>query len=384
MRSGLVLLLLLPACRCVETAPSLDRGRSAAPPRLSSSRPAPVPGVGILPNMPRATAASWRWAVHREGSTRRDHPRRTEMHLVQQGKTVDTFFSIVDVNGEIAVVAIRGARDAVPPLWRHETRCRRALPSGKLDGALYVDALDDALYVVCFPVAGEGYQVHALQATTGTVRWMVEPRPLGRSKNEQAIQLDGQGQQVAVHCHNPVAPFVDLLDRATGRPTASDAPPPALTTIAWHAARSPRAAWPTLKLDHGHVEVRGQGGKVVVRKLDGKRPVWSTTLAVRPYGNQALIVPDEPAVKRLFLAIYCGGASGVELSGLDAATGRVLWRTSPYGVGPIGHSKYCNAVGIEVLLDHLVVFGDESGGHYVEALDLATGRSVATRRFYDD
>jgi len=52
---------------------------------------------------------------------------------------------------------------------------------------------------------------------------------------------------------------------------------------------------------------------------------------------------------------------------IDRSTGKTLWKTDLKGLGPIAHSKYRNAVRLEVLDgDAIQVFGKESSGRYVE------------------
>jgi len=343
-----------------------------------TSRPAAVSGrIRTL----APAAVGWRWRHPRVGG-------RTELHLVEQGRARDFFFSVL-VGKEVAAVAHDSPRLAAgaKPLWRHETRCGKVLGSGRarLDGAMWLEPLGSTtLHLACFPVKGQGYQVHALDARTGKVHWMVEPRPLRSSPDAaQAIQLGidsaraGQAQ-VVVYRNSRSEPFVDVLDLSSGKPVASAGVPPKLTTLPWRdLPRTER--WPSLASNGARFLVQGGSRETItVRRLDrGGKQSWSARLTRISCGDRAaLAILDQ----RLFVASYCGSATGTEVTALDARAGSELWKAVPYGVGPIGHSKYSNAVALATAHGHLVVFGDESGGRYIETFAPDTGRPVAAQR----
>jgi outer membrane protein assembly factor BamB len=113
-----------------------------------------------------------------------------------------------------------------------------------------------------------------------------------------------------------------------------------------------------------------------LRRLDAKgAQTWSAVVSESPYDDTLALVETGTAV---VAAVWCGGATGVSLVSLDAGTGAVLWKTRPYGIGSIGHSKYHNDVSIALEgTDRLRVRGDESQGRYVALVDLATGREIS-------
>ena len=121
------------------------------------------------------------------------------------------------------------------------------------------------------------------------------------------------------------------------------------------------------------------GGKAEVRReARGKERGWKATIESALAGEAALVQGSG----LLFVAHYSGGASGVMLHAFDAATGKNAWSAAPYGVGPLGHSKYSNVVRLRFERGHLVVYGEESAGRYVEVFDPRSGRPIAARRFY--
>jgi hypothetical protein len=386
-RWSLIVVLGLAACQCPADEPAPVVVRSRPTPAARSTLPT-ISGVGALRKLPRATV-SWRWAHHHPDSWRRDH-RHDELELVEAGKRIDYFFSIDAQPQGVAVVAHGSKKPAADakPLWRYGMRCDRALrgKAATLDGALSLVPLGSTtLHVACFPAAGQGYQVHALDARTGRVLWRVEPRPLLADSPDgagpefrQAIQLGTEERYVTVYNNNPVAPFVDALD-VDGKPVGSAAPPRELTRIRWRFGGSAAAKAPD-----------GEGGRYTyrpgpreaarVRRTDREgKTLWETGVVGRPYARRGVLLLAGPT---LFVARYCPGASGADLFALAAGSGELRWKTAPYGIGTIGHSKYSNAVRLELLHDHLVVFGRESGGRYIEVIDPRTGRSVANQRFF--
>jgi len=52
------------------------------------------------------------------------------------------------------------------------------------------------------------------------------------------------------------------------------------------------------------------------------------------------------------------------------------WTTRLTGLGPIAHSEYLNAVQLRMIHGRPVVFGWESGGRYIEAVDPVTGAAA--------
>jgi hypothetical protein len=85
----------------------------------------------------------------------------------------------------------------------------------------------------------------------------------------------------------------------------------------------------------------------------------------------------------LYLADFNPHSSGCTLVAYDFEAKRHLWKTPLQGLGPIDHTKYHNAVTLEVGDDVLTVYGQESAGKYVEYVDRKTGKTVGHKVFAD-
>ena len=97
---------------------------------------------------------------------------------------------------------------------------------------------------------------------------------------------------------------------------------------------------------------------------------WSHSL---PGGRdvEAFLLADDAV---LYAAVYSPSATGCRVLALAVDTGQALWDTPLTGIGSMMHSRYSNSVRMELTNGELAIFGDESGGKYVEVLDPATGR----------
>jgi len=104
-------------------------------------------------------------------------------------------------------------------------------------------------------------------------------------------------------------------------------------------------------------------------------PVWTRRLpALR--ANSVMFLHR---AGKLYTALYSDTSTGCRIFAQDAASGDVLWETQLKGLGPLHHSKYSNLVQMRFVDGRLAVFGNESGGKYVEVLDLDTGQSLPQR-----
>jgi hypothetical protein len=165
------------------------------------------------------------------------------------------------------------------------------------------------------------------------------------------------------------------MQRSSG--SSRDAP----ESIAWQWSSEPGAPSRdvTLEADGARfVLVRAADGSVAgVKRVDASgHDAWSAAVA-SPVANTAALLFEGG---RLYAAMYSDIATGAEVAALDAASGKIVWRTRLQGLGPLHHSKYHNRVQLRFAGGWLAVFGDESAGKYIEVLDPANGSTVFNRR----
>jgi hypothetical protein len=122
-------------------------------------------------------------------------------------------------------------------------------------------------------------------------------------------------------------------------------------------------------------ESKGRGRFAVQAFNAAGEPVWTFPISDGT-ADAASLAADERAV---YAALYRMQVTGARIVALDVATGRSIWDASLIGLGPLHHSKYRNHVQLRLIDDHVVAFGDESAGRYVEARDPIDGVLVANR-----
>jgi len=107
-------------------------------------------------------------------------------------------------------------------------------------------------------------------------------------------------------------------------------------------------------------------------------------LEMKAYPGTSFVLGD----KVLIYAAYHPMSSGCSLVAYDLEKKAERWKTHLQGLGPIAHSKYHNAVHLEMLgalasTGYICVFGQESAGRYIEVVDLKTGKSIYNRKLAD-
>jgi hypothetical protein len=80
----------------------------------------------------------------------------------------------------------------------------------------------------------------------------------------------------------------------------------------------------------------------------------------------------------LYYAEFSPYASGCSIVAYHLKQGE-RWKTPLWGIGPKGNSMYTNRVNMKLDGNHLIVYGDESAGRYIELVDVRTGRIVGRR-----
>ena len=78
----------------------------------------------------------------------------------------------------------------------------------------------------------------------------------------------------------------------------------------------------------------------------------------------------------LYYADFHPSSSGCAVVAFDLRKKTQLWKTHLKGLGGVDHSKYHNAVNLDLEKSAVCVRGKESFGNYIEFVDLRTGKTV--------
>lgn len=83
----------------------------------------------------------------------------------------------------------------------------------------------------------------------------------------------------------------------------------------------------------------------------------------------------------LYWADFQPSGNGCELVAYDLGARMQLWRTRLWGIGQRQHSQYRNLINLRLGGEYLTVYGNESGGRYIELVDPKSGRTVGHKTF---
>ena len=105
--------------------------------------------------------------------------------------------------------------------------------------------------------------------------------------------------------------------------------------------------------------------EVQVKISNGKETLfqWKT------HREGAFVFSDSVVIYAKFDSI----STGCEIRAYDLEQQKEIWRKPLQGIGMIGHSKYRNRINLEMRGKEVVIYGNESGGQYVEVLNVKTG-----------
>jgi hypothetical protein len=120
-----------------------------------------------------------------------------------------------------------------------------------------------------------------------------------------------------------------------------------------------------------------EGGiaNTTIRFKDGDNEIFSII------GHDGTVFAERKNV--LYYADFSQWSSGCTVVAYDLKSKKQLWKTNLKGLGPIDHTKYHNAVILELKDDALHILGNESAGKYVEYVELKSGKTVGHRVFTD-
>jgi hypothetical protein len=121
------------------------------------------------------------------------------------------------------------------------------------------------------------------------------------------------------------------------------------------------------------VRPKGSWGELTIRFVEGGKPI----LTVAGHGHTTFGFRGDV----VYYADYHPSSSGCAVVAYDLKARKELWKARLQGLGPIEHTKYRNAVALEVLPGAVRVQGLESAGKYLEYVDLKTGKTIGHRVF---
>ncbi|WP_165074903.1 hypothetical protein [Paludisphaera rhizosphaerae] len=81
----------------------------------------------------------------------------------------------------------------------------------------------------------------------------------------------------------------------------------------------------------------------------------------------------------LYYPDFSDHGAGCTVLAYDLTEGKLLWRTALWTTPQGNHSQYSNRINLEVDDHHLIVYGNESYGRYLELLDTQSGKIVGYR-----
>lgn len=172
-------------------------------------------------------------------------------------------------------------------------------------------------------------------------------------------------------------PHQPRADPPSAPPALADVPPK-LPAWSWTGPVDPSRAQPQISA------VTPSGGSCLAREDARALTIscalhagdWSRGLKRDHLERASLAASD----RTLFVVRYHPFATGASVEALDLASGRTLWTHRLEGCGPVSHSEYFNAVQARAEGRHLAVFGSEIACRYVELVHGEKGATVKQER----
>ena len=126
------------------------------------------------------------------------------------------------------------------------------------------------------------------------------------------------------------------------------------------------------------------GGGYDVEITEPKDRITPSMIRIRKAGREIVALPAHSGSvfarggEVLYYAEFSRYSQGCRIVAYHLRQGE-LWKTPLWGVATMGHSMYENRVNMKLDGNQLIVYGDESAGHYIELVDIRTGRIVGKR-----
>lgn len=261
------------------------------------------------------------------------------------------------------------------------TRARRGPWTASLPVATPVTAptvaiIEDAGVAAITAVRADAVEIALLELASGAVRARGTLPVAGGT----AVQLEQRapGDQLRVHVRTSTGGATGLVDVVTGA-VLGLAITPAVAILTRMEAGAVSADG-EVTVDHGtETAWAGWDGADLVVRIGprGSAPRWQAMLTRSNGPIRSELVTVQVTGDAVVGTIHHPNASWTQAFAFDLVDGAPRWRHVVSGLGPVAHSAYLNRVAARVDGDHLIVHGVESGGVYVCAIDLATGRERA-------
>jgi PQQ-like domain len=343
----------------------------APPDRATADTTAADTGVAAAA---AAAVTTWRWADHGRGRMHWD-----ERRLIHGPGQVQ--YELVE---EDELVRVTRTDAAGKQGWVRE------FPVQSVAGGV-IALREPLLYVATFPHIDSGCTVEALRVATGESAWSTPLTALGpveHIKYSNEVQMTLAGDQLVVYGLEIQGRYIEVLDPDTGKTLSNTRPNETLASIPWVWPRGEDTAFyqdpVTLAATDGDAFVfthtEHPDRDTLQRVAADGTARWSAELKPEFVANASLLLRGDT----LYVAHYCSISSGItRMLAFDAASGEQRWSRHPLALGPVEHSEYNNEVELREMHDHVVIFGKESAGNYVEVIDPATGATVSNLRYLD-
>jgi hypothetical protein len=122
------------------------------------------------------------------------------------------------------------------------------------------------------------------------------------------------------------------------------------------------------------VQKKDFGRATITVKLDEK-----TSFTFEGHTGTVFVVKD----KVLYYADFSPVASGCVVIARDLENDKQLWKAPLKGLGPITHTRYSNAVTLDLDGEAVRVVSKEAAGRYIEYVDRKEGKTVGHKVFKD-
>ena len=342
-----------------------------------------TPGAGRAQAKPKQPAQvravePWRWETRKGDTNSESEPtlqvREDEIYKYAEGG--------YDLEG---IGFVRRHDERGRASWQH------SINHGQLSTVVKLAHADGRLFVALYSDYKGSFLLHALDTDTGDALWKTSVRGLGTESLVRApadIQMRADKNRVTIYGRETQGLYIEVFDAKTGRVLSSTRPDESLASIEWQWEMPERTQFrsgPNV-LDAGagvkyEYRPRRHPDSAELLKRDAKgAETWRAEIAGQGQcGTAAMLEYD----RRLYLVHYCSISSGGELYAFDSATGKRLRRDHLDGLGAISHSEYFNDIEIRLLHGHIVVFGKEAAGRYIEARHPDNSALVASQVFRD-